>query len=75
MYAINGHECSEADFLADEDAFHQPHYSCIRPVYRAGCLVGFCVYVRGEAVGKVYSEYKHAALLLERIRSEEACAA
>lgn len=72
MYAINGREVSESDFLADEDAFHAPHHSCIRPVYRGGWHIGFCIYVRGEAVGRVYEEYKHAALLLDQIRSEAA---
>jgi hypothetical protein len=67
-YAINGHEVSQADFLADEDAFESPHHSYIRPVYRAATLVGFCVYVRGEAVGRVFPEYKHAALLLLQVR-------
>lgn len=71
-YAINGREVSQADFLADEDAFQGEHHSCIRPVYRGGWLIGFCVYVRGEAIGRVYSEYKHAALLLDQIRAEAA---
>lgn len=70
-YTIDGHAVSEATFLADEDAFAQGHSSYIRPIYSArGHMLGFAVYVRGEAVGKVFDQYKHAAQLLEQIRSE-----
>ena len=71
MYVLNGREVSEADFLADELAFEQDVKSYIRPVYRAGCLMGFAVYVGGEAIGRVYDQYKHAALLLTQYRNGE----
>lgn len=72
MYTLNGQAVSEADFLADEDAFQSPHHSYIRPVYRCGQWTGWAVYVRGEAVGKVFEpgDYKLAAILLEQIRKE-----
>jgi len=71
MYIVDGHPVDEATFLADEDAFECGHSSYIRPVYDArGRFLGFAVYVSGEAIGKVYEEYKHAALLLEQIRAE-----
>lgn len=41
----------------------------IKPVYRRGHFLGFAIYVRGEAVGAVYSQYKHAALLLRELQS------
>lgn len=71
MYVLNGREVSEADFLADELAFEAGINTYIRPVYRSGWFVGFAVYVSGEAVGKVFRDYKLAAQLLEQIRSGE----
>jgi hypothetical protein len=72
MYVIDGNEVDEATFLADEEAFQSSHTSYIRPVYdrSRGYLLGFAVYVSGEAIGKVYDEYKFAALLLEQVREE-----
>lgn len=70
MYVIDGHEVDESTFLADEDAFECGHRSYIRPVYDSrGFFIGFAVFVGGEAIGKVYDEYKHAALLLAEIRA------
>jgi hypothetical protein len=70
-YIIDGHEVDEATFLADEEAFVEGHTSYIRPIYSSqGAFIGFAVYVSGEAIGKVYDEYKHASLLLEQIREE-----
>jgi hypothetical protein len=48
MYAINGIEVSESDFLAHEDSIVSGKDVYIRPVYRNAWFVGFCVYVRGE---------------------------
>lgn len=71
MYIVDGHEVDEATFLADEEAFEHGRLSYIRPVYNGrGLFLGFAVYVAGEAIGKVYEEYKHAALLLEQVRAE-----
>lgn len=71
MYYIDGNLVDEATLLADEDAFECGHSSYIRPIYNSrGQFLGFAVYVSGEAVGKVFEDYKHAALLLEQIRSE-----
>lgn len=71
MYIVDGQQVDEATFLADEDAFEQGHTSYIRPVYSArGQFLGFAVYVSGEAIGKVYEQYKHAVLLLEQVRAE-----
>lgn len=71
MYVIDGHEVDEATFLADEDAFDCGRDSYIRPAYdNRGMLQGFAVYVAGEAVGKVYEQYKHASLLLDEVRSQ-----
>lgn len=71
MYAINGIEVSESDFLAHEDSIVSGKDVYIRPVYRNAWFVGFCVYVRGEAVGKVFDQYKHAAQLREQIVTGE----
>jgi hypothetical protein len=71
MYVLNGRSVSEADFLADELAFEAGQTTYIRPVYRNGWFVGFCVYVNCEAVGKVFRDYKLAAQLLDQIRSGE----
>ena len=71
MTFINGHEVDTATYLADERAFEEGHTSYIRPVYnRFGHFEGFAVYVSGEAVGKVFEQYKLASQLLEQIRSE-----
>ena len=70
MYTINGHNVSQAAFMADEDAFEQGRNSYIRPIYNGrGHHLGFAVYVGGEAVGRVFEQYKHAAILLDEIRS------
>lgn len=47
------------------------HTSYIRPVYRNDAFIGFAVYVGGEAVGRVFAEYKQAVLLLMQIRAEQ----
>jgi hypothetical protein len=39
----------------------------IRPTYRGNVFAGFAVHVNGEPVGKTFSLYKHAALLLSTI--------
>lgn len=40
----------------------------IRPAYKFGYLVGFSLYSY-EPIGKVYSNYKHAALMLGQVGS------
>lgn len=70
MYVIDGHEVDEATFRADQEAFEHGHSSYIRPVYDGrGFHIGFAVYVAGEAVGKVFAEYKLASQLLGQIRA------
>lgn len=70
MYTINGHSVDTATYLADELAFASGRTSYIRPVYTAqGQFLGFAVYVSGEAIGKVFPQYKHAAQLLEQVRA------
>lgn len=71
MYTIANTPVSHSDFMAAELAFEEGVPTYIRPVYRNGCFIGFCVYVNGEAIGKVFDEYKWAANLLERIRKGE----
>jgi predicted ester cyclase len=71
MYTIANTPVSHSDFIAAELAFEEGVPSYIRPVYRNGEHIGFCVYVRGEAIGKVFDQYKWAANLLERIRAGE----
>lgn len=71
MHVIDGKEVSTATWLASEREFEATgHTSYIRPVYRNDAFIGFAVYVGGEAVGRVFAEYKHAALLLMQIRAE-----
>lgn len=70
MYAINNHEVSQSDMLAAMDAIEDGVSTYIRPVYRNGWFIGFAVYRDGEALGKVFPDYKQAALLLTSIRSE-----
>jgi hypothetical protein len=41
----------------------------IRPAYdRSSRFIGFCIF-RSEPVGKAFANYKHAALLLNQLRS------
>lgn len=70
MYLIDGRQVSSAEYLASEQAFEEGYTSYIRPVYRNDAFVGFAVFIGGEAIGKVFSEYKLAAQLLDQIRSE-----
>jgi hypothetical protein len=69
MYYINGNTVSESDFLACEEAELEGHEVYVRPVYRNGWWIGWCVYKRGEAVGKVFDMYKKAAQLRDQILS------
>lgn len=39
----------------------------IRPTYRRSAFIGFCLWTT-EPVGKVYPQYKLAALALESLR-------
>lgn len=72
MHVIDGKQVSTATWLASEREFNTTgHTSYIRPVYRNDAWIGFAVYVGGEAVGRVFAEYKHAALLLMQIRAEQ----
>lgn len=41
----------------------------IKPAYHNAYFVGFCVVVNGEAVGRVFAQYKHAAILLAQIHT------
>lgn len=72
MHVIDGKRVSDATYLASEREFNTTgHTSYIRPVYRNDAWIGWAVYVGGEAVGRVFDEYKQAALLLLQIRAEQ----